>query len=48
MAISFLQSYDDDSIKVNSKIENAFRNMYPAVTGVELEKEGIYYVADFG
>lgn len=38
---------DDDGIKVDKAIENAFKQQYPDATRVEWEKKSDYYVASF-
>ena len=38
---------EDDNIKVDTAIDNAFRQQYPDATRVEWEKKQGYYVADF-
>lgn len=38
---------DDDNIRVDRTIDNAFHNQYPSVTRVEWERKNDYYVADF-
>jgi len=38
---------DDDGIRVESEIENAFQTRYPDATRVEWEKKSGYYVAEF-
>jgi len=38
---------DDDGIRVDRAMEEAFRSRYPGVTHVEWERNNDYYVADF-
>lgn len=44
---TLLVSCDDDNIRVNSTIRQAFKSQYPSAKRVEWERKANFYVADF-